>query len=80
MKRTLFLIGVLLLALACSFGATVTPSPTAPPTPSSPTALQLTYVATHELPPGTHRPEILVTDSGDIYLVFVQEYRISIQE
>ena len=27
-------------------------------------SIQLVYVATHELPPGTHRPEILITGSG----------------
>ena len=32
----------------------------------------LNYVTTHQLPDGTHRPEILVTKSGEIIIVVVQ--------
>lgn len=42
----------------------------APLTPAT-SSLTLTHVATRKLPPGTHRPEILATDTGDIYLVVV---------
>ncbi len=52
-----------------SGGTPTTAGPSPTPTTSS---LELTYIATHELPGGTHRPEILSTDSGDIYLVVVQ--------
>jgi hypothetical protein len=32
----------------------------------------LNYVTTHQLPEGTHRPEILITESGEIIVVVVQ--------
>ncbi len=34
-------------------------------------SLKLTHIASKELPQGTHRPEILVSDTGDIYLIVV---------
>lgn len=47
-------------------------NPTEPPTTSVLTPPQLTHVTTHRLPKGTHRPEILVTESGEIIVVVVQ--------
>ncbi len=48
------------------------PAPTSGQVPTLPKAPQLKYIATHKMPEGTHRPEIFVTDSGEIVLAVVQ--------
>jgi hypothetical protein len=51
--------------------STDTPAPALVAT-SEPAVPQLTYVTSHPLPQGTHRPEILTTETGDIFVVVVQ--------
>ena len=42
------------------------------PAPDNDTSLSLEYLETWELDVGTHRPEILTTDSGDLILIVVE--------
>ncbi len=53
---------------SCGGGGTATTTSTS----STPTTLSLTYVTTRQMATGTHRPEILVSSSKDIFLVVVE--------